>query len=145
MSNETSTMLKVESIPGGSYIGYVWYSDSEMPEVYEPENPLSVLPLNQASHHLVMEAQLITTECTESYSVKFADGRYVVNCYDLTALDDQVKDGTIDVTEHTYLANRMPTVSSLRFNEYWHPVEDENCMGMKVLSPMEFVFVGFIK
>ena len=145
MSNETNTKLKVESIPTGSYIGYVWYSDSEVPEVYEPANPLSALPLNQAGHRLVMEAQLITTEGTKSYSVKFADGRYVAICYDLNVLDELVKKGTIEVAEHTYLANRMPTVGSLRFNEYWHPVEDENCMGMKVLSPMEFVFVGFIK
>jgi CRISPR type III-associated protein (TIGR04423 family) len=39
----------------------------------------------------------------------------------------------------------MENVQKMKFRQYWRPVEDDLCEGMKVLQPAELVFVGFEK
>lgn len=138
--NEEKTTIAVSSIPSGNYDGYVWYSNATEPKVLLANVRFEGLELTVGENPFVIEAQLYAPSEHKSYSIKFADGKYIALCYDLDALQD-LKD--VEVTAHRYLPNRMKEVEYLHFKEYWHPVADPNCEGMDVLQPREFVFTGF--
>ncbi len=138
--NEDKTVKSVCQIPAGNYEGYIWYSNATEPEVLMANVKFDGLDLVAGDKSLVIEAQLYAPSEHQSFSVKFADGKYIALCYDLTELQ-KLKD--VEVSTHNYLPNRMEEVEYLHFKEYWHPVADPNCEGMKVLQPKEFVFTGF--
>lgn len=138
--NEEKTTIAVSSIPSGNYDGYVWYSNATDPEVHFANVRFKGLELSFGEKPFVIEAQLYSPSEHKSYSIKFADGKYIALCYNLDALQDLKG---VEVTAHSYLPNRMKEVEYLHFKEYWHPVADPNCVGMDVLQPREFVFTGF--
>jgi len=117
-----------------SYEGYLWWSDKTKPDVYRNEK------LPEWKEHLnpfIIEGQLYDNVNQKSYTIRFVDGNYLVNCFDLNELNG------LDYIPKEYLSNRIDGVSKLCFREYWRPVEDELCEGMEVLQPAEVVFVGF--
>ena len=138
--NEKKTTIAVSSIPSGNYDGYIWYSNATEPKVLLANVRFEGLGLTTGENPFVIEAQLYAQSENKSYSIKFADGKYIALCYDLKALKDL--EG-VDVTPHRFLPNRMKEVEYLHFKEYWHPVSDPNCNGIDVLQPREFVFTGF--
>lgn len=122
--------------------GYIWYSDKNTPEViYNIDYELP--GFENDSNPFIVEGQLYgTVEGKKvSYSIKYIDGKYLVQKYDVSQLE---KDKII-CEPHSYLPNRMEDkgVKTLHFREYWREVEDELCEGMSTLQPAEFVFVGF--
>lgn len=128
-------MGKVTEIQPYEYVGYYWWSDSQTPEVLS--EPKSAPELTKGERFII-EAQLYCEKKDLSYSVKFVDDEYVI--IETKLNDEDLKNYTV------FMPNRMPSsIKGLRFAQRWEEKEDENCMGMKVLQPAEFVFVGFDK
>lgn len=127
---------KLTDIPQhANYEGYLWWSNAETPKVYKNE-PLTDLP-SEKSNPFIIEGQLIDKTNQKSVSIRFVDGDYIINGFDLKELKG------LDFIKKEYLPNRMEGVSKLCFREYWRPEPDDLCEGMEVLQPAETVFVGF--
>ena len=126
----------METIKINKCKGYLWWSDQPKPKVYQDES--IDICLYEAKNPFVVEGQLYDEENKESYSIKYVDGKYHINKYkvnesDLINQDNEVK---------SYLSNRMDD-RWLKFLRYWEEKEDENCMGMPVLTLTKNVFIGF--
>lgn len=116
--------------------GYLWWSDQQIPRVYQDES-LDIC-LDDSKNPFVVEGQLYDKECLKSYSIKYVDGQYFVNIYKVDEQDFVNPDNE----QKTFLSNRMDG-RWLKFLRYWEEKEDENCMGMPVLTFTKNVFVGF--
>ena len=128
----------METIKINKCEGYLWWSDQQTPKVYQ--NELMDICLDETKNPFIVEGQLYDEENKESYSIKYVDGQYLVNKFevdesDFINLDNDVK---------SYLSNRMDD-RWLKFLSYWEEKEDENCMGMPVLTLTKNVFIGFDK
>ena len=120
--------MKIEK---SKYQGYLWYSDNKEPQVLN--NEVFELEIADNANPFVIEGQLFDGQ--KSISIKYVDGKYYVNTYDLDDLDG-VKQ------EQMFFSHRMAD-RKLYFKQFWQPVNDEQCEGMQVLQPAELVFVGF--
>lgn len=120
--------MKIEK---SKYQGYLWYSDNKEPQVLN--NEVFELEIADNANPFVIEGQLFDGQ--KSISIKYVDGKYYVNTYDLEDLDG-VKQ------EQMFFSHRMGD-RKLYFKQFWQPVNDEQCEGMQVLQPTELVFVGF--
>lgn len=129
-------MEKSIDIKSGKYVGYYWMSDAQKPEVIDEAKQMANVELVQGQSFII-EAQLYSEEQGISYSIKFVDGKHIVIVTEVTEDDLQ------NITK--YVPNRMPGIAAIRFTQRWVERPDENCMGMNVLQPAEFVFVGFEK
>lgn len=131
--------MKIDKVEKSKYEGYLWYSDSTEPKVYN--NKELELVLDNKHNPFIVEGQLFDSEKNISISIKFVDGEYIINQYNI-AEDDYNK---CDVTIKEFCAHRMKDVKKLRFLQYWKETSNALCEGMSVLQPAELVFVGFIK
>lgn len=129
--------LKITGIdPSQNYEGYLWWSDKTTPIILNNE-PIKELP--DGNNPFIVEGQLFDKEHDKSWSIRFIDGDYLINCFDLKELKG------LDFITKSYLSNRFDGNQKLYFNEFWRPEKDELCEGMVVLQPAELVFVGFNK
>ena len=126
-------MKKIEK---SKYEGYIWWSNKSTPEVLK--NAEYERELIDGENPFVVEAQLY--DGVNSISVKYVDGEYVVNKFDITAKPSD----NCEYSEQKYIAN-FDKVLGLQFRQYWRGKEDNQCNNMKVLQPAELVFVGFTK
>lgn len=134
--------------PGQNYQGYLWWSNASSPQVYQnqqlPEWP------DEKVNPFIVEGQLYNKSNNKSYSIRFVDGNYLINFFDLNELKE------FEFIDKKYLPNRFPDgIQKLCFKEFWRPVKDKLCgskigeenekefEGMDVLQPAEVVFVGF--
>lgn len=136
----TTTYETIKIVPAGKYEGYIWMSNKPEPEVVHTDTVHEAVELTEGENPFIIEAQLLDRSAQKSYSIRFADGKYVSLCYDLKKLHEMED---VEVTHHKYVANRMGDENWIHFLEYWHPQPDPNCAKMKVLQPVEFVFTGF--
>ena len=134
----------IKDIKPLTYEGYLWMSDQENPAVYE--NDSVTLP-EEGANPFVVEGQLYNEKEELSYSIKFVDGQYIVQEYEVTETDMKSPDNQIK----TYLSNRMGD-KKLQFLRYWEEVPDEdnftdsnNPKGLPVLTQTKNVFIGFKK
>ena len=116
--------------------GYLWWSDQQIPQVYQ--NEALDISLDENKNPFVVEGQLYDKECQKSYSIKYVDGQYLINRFKVEEQDFSNPDNELK----NYLSNRMEGCW-LKFLRYWEEKEDENCMGMPVLTFTKNVFVGF--
>lgn len=116
--------------------GYLWWSDQEQPKVYQ--NEALDICFDETKNPFVVEGQLYDKEEKKSYSIKYVDGQYLINIYEIK--DEDFNDS--DNETKCYLSNRMGD-RWLKFLRYWEPKEDPNCEGLKVLKLTKNVFVGF--
>lgn len=126
----------METIKINKCEGYLWWSDQQKPKVYQDE--LIDICLDETKNPFVVEGLLYDEGNKESYSIKYVDGQYLINKYkvvesEFTNPDNQIK---------SYLSNRMDD-RWLKVLSYWEEKEDENCMGMPVLTLTKNVFIGF--
>lgn len=126
----------METIKINKCEGYLWWSDQQKPQVFENQSIDQCL--NEVQNPFVVEGQLYDKEEKKSYSIKYVDGKYLINKYkveesDLANPDNESK---------CYLSNRMGD-KWLRFLRYWEEKEDQACMGMPVLKLTKNVFIGF--
>lgn len=128
--------ISINDIKPLNYEGYLWMSDQEEPQVYtnQPiEIPATINPF-------IVEGQLYNQEKGISYSIKYVDGQYIVQEYTVT--EEDLRNPNNEQKE--FLSNRMDE-KWLKFLRYWEKKEDENCMGMPVLTQTKNVFIGFKK
>jgi len=116
--------------------GYLWWSDQQIPQVYQDE-ALDIC-LDETKNPFVVEGQLYDRECRQSYSIKYVDGQYLIIIYNVAERDFANSDNE----QKDFLSNRMGD-RRLKFLRYWEEKEDENCIGMPVLTFTKNVFVGF--
>lgn len=116
--------------------GYLWWSDQQIPQVYQDE-ALDIC-LDETKNPFVVEGQLYDRECRQSYSIKYVDGQYLIIIYNVAERDFANPDNE----QKVFLSNRMGD-RRLKFLRYWEEKEDENCIGMPVLTFTKNVFVGF--
>ena len=116
--------------------GYLWWSDQEEPEIYDGK--AIDICLDETKNPFVVEGQLYDKERMGSYSIKYVDGRYLINNYKVETDDLMNKDNE----PKKFLSNRMGG-RWLKFLRYWEEKKDENCMNMPVLTFTKNVFVGF--
>lgn len=113
--------------------GYIWKSDSDKPEIITSE---MTVECNNEEIPFIIEGQLFDGKT--SYSIKYVDGAYWVKEYQVDLEDYNRK--YVELKE--FQSHRMDG-RTLLFLEYWKPLKDELCLGMEVMQPAEFVFVGF--
>ena len=116
--------------------GYLWWSDQQTPKVYQ-DDALDIC-LDETKNPFVVEGQLYDRECRQSYSIKYVDGQYLIIIYNVAERDFANSDNE----QKDFLSNRMGD-RRLKFLRYWEEKEDENCIGMPVLTFTKNVFVGF--
>lgn len=133
--------ISIKDIKPLTYEGYLWMSDQENPNVYE--NTSVELPAEGSK--FVVEGQLFNKTEGLSYSIKYVDGQYIVQEYEVTEADLKNPDNQVK----TYLSNRMGD-KKLQFLRYWEEVLDEdnykdtaNPNGLPVLTQTKNVFIGF--
>lgn len=121
--------------PKQKYEGYLWWSNKTTPEVLNNE---FINELPKGNNPFIIEGQLYDKDNEKSYSIRFFDGYYLINCFDLNELKG------LECIKKEYLPNRFPDgIQKLCFREFWRPEPDNFCEGMQVLKPAENVFVGF--
>ncbi len=120
--------MKIEK---SKYQGYLWYSDKKEPQVLN--NEVFELEIADNANPFVIEGQLFDGQ--KSISIKYVDGKYIVNTYDLDALDGVMQ-------EQKFYSHKMDG-KQLKFRQIWKEQPDELCEGMQVLQPAELIFVGF--
>lgn len=120
------------------YEGYLWMSDATYPLIIDEEE--YEIELNDLGNPFIIEGFLFNRNKNESISIKYVDGAYLTQTYDLNKIaSDTVKE------EIKFVPNRMPKIKALKFIQYWRPSPDEFCENMEVLQAKELIFVGFEK
>lgn len=128
--------MKVNNIESGNYQGYVWKSNEKEPTMVSGSFNEDLSTQNP----FIIEGFLYDEERHVSYSIKYADGEYLIYRYEVDPRDFRSE----DVVLKNYYAHRMKkNHKKLAFLQYWREQEDPLCEGMKVLQPAELVFVGF--
>lgn len=127
--------MRVNNIESGNYQGYVWKSNEKDPTIVSGifNEELS------AKNAFIIEGFLYDDERGVSYSIKYVDGEYIINKYDVPATDFNRK----DVKLMSFYAHRMNGHKKMDFLQYWRVEKDDKCCDMDVLQPAELVFVGF--
>lgn len=128
--------MKINKIPEAIYQGYFWMSDKDKPTTLSNKNFSN--QLDASLNPFIIEAQLYNEATRTSISVKYVDGQYIANSYQLP---ENVN--TDEYTEQVYTAHRLEGVTRLLFYRHWVAENDELCEGMKVLKPKELIFAGF--
>lgn len=126
----------MNSIEKGNYVGYLWMSDSQSPNIISGE--FSIDELNPEVNPFIVEAQLFELDNEISISIKYADGHYFVRKTSIADLND------LEYDEIKFCGNKM-SGRVIKMRRYWRPERDALCEGMDVLKPAEMLFVGFEK
>lgn len=126
-------------IEAGCYEGYLWYSDQASPVIYDGDNKLTHLELDDESNPFVVEGQLYDREKDLSYSIRYADGRYTV-----AVCTHEERTSAADCRQEYYLRKRMDG-RVLCLLELWQEEADQACANMNVLRLKRIVFNGFKK
>lgn len=127
-------------IPGKNYEGYLWLSDKKTPgEITGVTNLTHYEQNKKPANPFIREAYLYDKNEKLSVSIKHVPGRYLINCFDLAKLSEDVK-----TKEKKFIAHKdLP--GKLRFKEIWAAEKDENCENFDVLKKKATVFTGFAK
>ena len=119
------------------YTGYLWMSDSANPMVLTEPGTVSSA-LFEKMNPFVAEGQLYDSENDVSVSIRYADGKYFINCY------ENAKGADDDLTEDVeYCSVRMAPGLKLKFRRRWKLEQDPNCEDMEAPSVESEVFIGF--
>ena len=123
------------------YVGYLWWSDKEEPELLIDGHVPDKLPVD-GENPFVVEGQLYNENEGISYSIKYVDGQYIINKY--TNIQEDLKNTDHQVKE--YLSNRMGS-RWLKFLRYWEETYNQDTDGitntLPVLTQTTNVFIGF--
>ena len=118
--------------------GYLWFSDQSKPKVYLDEN--IDLTLNENDNPFIVEGQLYSPDTQESISIKYADGRYLVNRYSPAEIGRGIEEGKIE--QHIPNVKLGLKDKVLYFSRLWEECEEREYYGFKTLRPSALVFKG---
>lgn len=125
----------------GYYEGYLWWSDATKPDIVSPDK-LTEKNLISDDNPFIVEGELYDKVKGESITIRYVDGRYIVNTFKVEASH---LNGSDHATLKEYFAQRMPHVQKLRYLQLWKAEKDSLCEGMETLCPSNLVFIGFVK
>jgi CRISPR type III-associated protein (TIGR04423 family) len=123
-------------IPQLEYIGYLWFSDSHSPTVFNSE---IIRFETELINPFIIEGWLWNESSMTAIHIQHS-GHYIVRKYNMKEFMATAECEVID-----FLPNRMPGIDRLRFVPLWIEENDEMCQGMPVLQSKGYVFVGFKK
>lgn len=134
--------ISINEIKSLQFEGYLWMSDEEEPLVYE--NEIVTLP-KEGDNPFVVEGMLYNKAQGLSYSIKYVDGKYIIQEYVVSEADKKNPDNETKIYESNRMGGRQ-----LQFLRYWEEVFDEdnykdgnNPKGLPVLTQTKNVFIGF--
>lgn len=135
---EEFSIKDIEQLSFKEYVGYLWWSDQEKPEIIDGNAPQGKLA--EGTNPFVVEGQLYNKTEDVSYSIKYVDGKHVVRKY--TGMKEDMNNKNHEVKE--YLSNRMDG-KWLKFLRYWEdvPSTGETSNEWPVLTQTKNVFIGF--
>lgn len=118
--------------------GYLWYSDQSKPKVYMDE--AIELNLDKNINPFIVEGQLYSPDTQVSVSIKYVDGRYIVNRYAPNEKGEGIEEGKIE----QYIPNVRLGLKDkvLYFSRLWEECEEKEYDGFKTLRPSSLVFKG---
>ena len=136
---------KIAEIPKAIYVGYIWRSDSDRPEVLTGDKEYGGFTPDAAANPFIIYGNLWDDDNRTSISIRYAEGRYYIHRTVLTP--EEVKGTTDHSTIKKYLAHHINNGTDkgtyLRFVQLWEPRPDPMCENMEVLEPSKLVFIGF--
>jgi CRISPR type III-associated protein (TIGR04423 family) len=127
----------ISEIPATSYVGYVWFSNSEKPKMLHKQD---FEDRNISSNPFIVEALLFDEANNISVHI-LHDGSYNIIQYDLETL----KSDGFQLVSKAYLPHRLEGVEKVHFVQLWKAEEDSLCEGMLVDTLKATVFCGFKK
>lgn len=128
-----------------AYQGYLWYSDEQTPKVFDNEEV--ELELDDTVNPFVVEGQLYDMNEDRSISIRFIDGKYIINTYSgkMGQFNDvsgeKFTEGNIEQYAPSSRLNLGDKV--LYFSRIWTEAEDMINDNWKTLCPLGLVFKGF--
>ncbi len=135
---------KITEIPAALYQGYIWYSDSDHPEVLTGDSLYGGFTPDPKANPFIIEGNLWDEATLTSISIRYVDGRYYIHRTVLTPEEIDVNTGKTDhSTIKKYVAHRINGFKYLLFVQLWETRKDPMCEGMEVLEPSKLVFIGF--
>ena len=128
-----------------AYQGYLWYSDEQIPKVFDNEEV--ELELDDTANPFIVEGQLYDMTEDRSISINFIDGKYIINTYsgktrqfnDVSG--EALTEGNIEQYAPSSRLNLGDKV--LYFARIWVETEDVINDNWKTLCPSGLVFKGF--
>ena len=133
------------TIKRAAYQGYLWYSDEQIPKVFDNEEV--ELELDDTVNPFVVEGQLYDMTEDRSISIKFIDGKYIINTYSGKARqfnnvsDENLTEGKIEQYAPSSRLSLGDKV--LYFARIWVETEDVINDNWITLCPSGLVFKGF--
>ncbi|MBQ9821999.1 MAG: TIGR04423 family type III CRISPR-associated protein [Muribaculaceae bacterium] len=122
----------------GKYEGYIWWSNQIQPDVIHGKE-FDLERLKDDINPFVVEGQLWDSAVGLSVSIRYVDGKHIINCHQIT---DEDLNGSPMVTPEEYISH-IKEVNKLCFLRYWKAEENELCEHFETLRPEKLVFVGF--
>ena len=122
-------------IDQSKYQSYLCDSNQSWPVVLINEE--FELDISETENPFIVEGQLFDGKT--SISIKYVDGKYLVNKKEVKSSDFNAK----DIELMRFIPNRIPCVDKILFLQDWNEQQDAYCEDMYVLQPAELVFVGF--
>lgn len=141
----------MEHIEAAKYEGYLWYSNEKEPKVFDGNEMVPEINLDEKENPFIIEGNLWDEDGKKSIMIRYVDGKYIVcrtqvNEEELKGISSSQAYGSdIATTRKDYLAHRIGGVKCLCFLQYWQAEPDKMCVGMQVLRPSKLVFIGFDK
>ena len=148
----------MEHIEAAKYVGYLWYSNEKEPKVFDGNEMVPEINLDEKKNPFIIEGNLWDADnlkSMKSIMIRYVDGKYIVRRTKVKeeefisssrAYSQAYESGSpIATTLKKYLAHRIEGVKCLCFLQYWQAESDKMCEGMQVLRPSKLVFIGFDK
>lgn len=139
----------MEHIEAAKYVGYLWYSNEKEPKVFDGNEMVPEINLDEKKNPFIIEGNL--WDGRNSIMIRYVDGEYIVHRTEVNEEElkgissSQAYGSKIVTTRKDYLAHRIGGVKCLSFLQYWKAEPDDMCEGMCVLRPSKLVFIGFVK
>lgn len=135
----------IHTINRTAYQGYLWYSDEQIPKVFDNEEV--ELELDDTANPFIVEGQLYDMTEDRSIRIKFIDGKYIINTYSGKTRQfndfsgEKLTEGIIEQYAPSSRLNLGDKV--LYFARIWVETEDVINDNWNTLCPSGLVFKGF--
>lgn len=116
------------------YIGYLWYSDRELPEMVNG----AVVFSEGIENHFIIEGHLYAIDGSRSISIKEVGGEVIIGEVKWKEIPEMV------VLEKKLFLQHAAN-GFVEFVQAWVPEKDVECENFEVLVPAWIAFTGFIK
>lgn len=136
----------MEHIEAAKYMGYLWYSNEKEPKVFDGNEMVPEINLDEKENPFIIEGNLWDEDGRKSIMIRYVDGKYIVHRTEVNEEELKgISSSQAYATRKDYLAHRIGGVKCLSFLQYWQEETDDMCEGMQVLRPSKLVFIGFDK